>query len=51
MQIEDITRDNFVLPTLGPKLVIIHKDLIYGAAQLPTGKHAARFTAIILLQC
>ena len=49
MQIEDINRDNFVLPTLGPKLVIIHKDLIYGAA--PTGMHAAYLTAIILLQC
>ena len=51
MQIEDITRDNFVLPTLGPKLVIIHKDLIYGAAQLPPCMYAVHFTALNLLQC
>lgn len=27
---EDITREHFALPSLGPKLDLIHEDLIYG---------------------
>ena len=29
-QVEDVTRQDFELPTLGPKLDAIHKDVIFG---------------------
>ena len=31
-QVKEVTRDDFVLPTLGPKLLAIHTDLLFGAA-------------------
>ncbi|EIE18633.1 Clavaminate synthase-like protein [Coccomyxa subellipsoidea C-169] len=30
LKVDEITREDFVLPTLGPKLETIHKDLIFG---------------------
>ena len=30
VQVEEITKEDFLLPKLGPKMEIIHKDLIYG---------------------
>ncbi|CAL8464285.1 g3820 [Coccomyxa elongata] len=30
LKVEEVTREDFVLPTLGPKLDTIHKDLIFG---------------------
>ena len=38
-----MTREDFVLPTLGPKLDAIHKDLIFGAQRFTT----CRFNPII----
>ena len=33
VQVEEVTREDFPLPTLGPKLEAIHKDLIFGDCQ------------------